>query len=62
MMMPEMCEYLIKNGHIANAEEFETRLIQKIMEVMRLIFITTMDKLHRKHGTFELFGYDFMLD
>ena len=31
-------------------------------EVMRLMFLQIKDKLDRKFGCFEIFGYDFMLD
>lgn len=34
----------------------------KIQEIMRLIFLTVRDKLDRKFGCFELFGFDFMID
>ena len=29
---------------------------------MKLIFTTIMDKLDRKFGCFELFGFDFLID
>ena len=29
---------------------------------MRLIFLTVKDKLDKKFGCFEMFGYDFMLN
>jgi D-alanine-D-alanine ligase-like ATP-grasp enzyme len=34
----------------------------KINEVMRLMFLQIKDKLDRKFGCFEIFGFDFMLD
>ena len=36
-------------------------LIDRINEVIRLMFLQVKDKLERKFGCFEMFGYDFML-
>jgi tubulin--tyrosine ligase like protein 10 len=35
---------------------------KKIQEIMQLIFLTIKDKLDRKFGCFELFGFDFLID
>ena len=32
------------------------------MEVMKLTFMQVKDRLDKKFGSFEVFGYDFMLD
>lgn len=37
-------------------------MTKKINEVMRLMFLQLKDKLDRKFGCFEVFGFDFMLD
>lgn len=33
-----------------------------MQEIMRLVFLTVKDKLDKKFGCFELYGFDFMLD
>lgn len=58
----ELCEELIKEGKVQNAEEYKTKVNTRINEVMRLMFLTIKDKLDRKFGCFEVFGFDFMLD
>ena len=37
-------------------------MTDKISEVMRLVFLQTKDRLDRKFGCFEMYGFDFMLD
>lgn len=42
---------------------YKAKLInEQIKEIMRLVFLTVKDKLDRKFGCFELFGFDFMID
>lgn len=62
MSSSELCEYLISEGKVANAQEFRERVTSRINEVMRLMFLQIKDKLDRKFGCFEMFGFDFMLD
>lgn len=62
MSSAELCDYLISEGKVTNADEFRTRVTLRINEVMRLMFLQIKDKLDRKFGCFEMFGFDFMLD
>lgn len=39
-----------------------SRVDARIQEIMKLVFITVKDKLDRKFGYFELFGFDFLVD
>ena len=48
---------LIKSVH-----DFEKKIIDKLDDICRIIFETVKDKLDRKFGCFELFGFDFMFD
>lgn len=61
MTMQMLKEYLIAQGQ-ATEEDFKTRVTDKINEIMRLIFLQTKDRLDRKFGYFEVYGFDFMLD
>lgn len=62
MTMDALKEYLIEQGQCADAADFKTRVADKINEVMRLVFLQAKDKLDKKFGAFEVFGFDFMLD
>ena len=62
MSSAELCDYLISEGKVTNADEFRNRVTLRINEVMRLMFLQIKDKLDRKFGCFEMFGFDFMLD
>ena len=61
MTMEMLRDYLVEKG-LATVEDFKTRVTDKINEVMRLIFLQTKDRLDRKFGCFEVYGFDFMLD
>ena len=61
MTMEMFRDYLIGQGK-TSFEDFKVRVTDKINEIMRLIFIQTKDKLDRKFGFIETFGFDFMLD
>lgn len=61
MSMQALKEYLIEQG-LASNEDFKTRVTDKINEIMRLIFLQTKDRLDKKFGCFEVYGFDFMLD
>ena len=37
-------------------------MADKINEVMRLVFLQAKERLDKKFGAFEVFGFDFMLD
>jgi hypothetical protein len=57
-----LVENIITMGKIQSKEEYSVKVDKKIQEIMRLIFIVIRDKLDRKFGCFELFGFDFLLD
>ncbi len=57
-----MVDYLLLKGIITSADEYTERVDNKINEVMRLMFLQMKEKLDRKFGCFEIFGFDFMLD
>lgn len=57
-----MIDYLVSNGIISSAEEYTEKVDSKINEIMRLMFLQMKEKLDRKFGCFEIFGFDFMLD
>lgn len=57
-----MVDYLLSKGVITSADEYTERVDNKINEVMRLMFLQMKEKLDRKFGCFEIFGFDFMLD
>lgn len=59
---PDLCNYLIKTGSVKDESDFKSRVTDRINEVMKLTFLQIKDRLDRKFGSFELFGYDFMLD
>ena len=61
MSMDQLCAYLVERGD-CTPEQFKAKVIDPINEVMRLIFLTVKDKLDKKFGCFEVFGYDFMLN
>lgn len=58
----QLAEYLIAEGKISTKEEYDTRVTARINEVMRLMWLQMKDKLDRKFGCFEVFGFDFMLN
>jgi len=57
-----LVENIITMGKIQSKEEYSVKVDKKIQEIMRLIFTVIRDKLDRKFGCFELFGFDFLLD
>ena len=61
MTMEMLRDYCVEKG-MATVEDFKTRVTDKINEVMRLIFLQTKDRLDKKFGCFEVYGFDFMLD
>ena len=62
MSVNELVDYLIQSGIIKTAQEYYEKVDEKINEVMRLMFLQMKEKLDRKFGCFEVFGFDFMLD
>lgn len=64
MSMKQLGEYLVQSRPdiVPTVHDFETKVVDKIAEICRLIFETVKNKLERKFGCFELFGFDFMLD
>lgn len=58
----ELAEHLVETGQVESIEEYKSSVIPKINEVMRLMFLQFRDRLDRKFGCFEIFGFDFMLD
>jgi tubulin--tyrosine ligase like protein 10 len=57
-----LVENIIAMGKIQSKEEYAVKVDKKIQEIMSLIFSVIKDKLDRKFGCFELFGFDFLLD
>ena len=57
-----LVENIITMGKIQSKEEYSVKVDKKIQEIMKLIFTVIRDKLDRKFGCFELFGFDFLLD
>ncbi|TNV82392.1 hypothetical protein FGO68_gene174 [Halteria grandinella] len=53
---------LVERGLVQSADEYHSRVDNKIQEIMRLVFVTIKDKLDRKFGCFELYGFDFLID
>ena len=61
LTMKALRDDLVARG-LCTPLEFKTRVRDKINEVMRLVFLQTKDRLDRKFGCFEVYGFDFMLD
>ena len=61
MTMKDLRDDIVGRG-LCTPLEFKTRVRDKINEVMRLVFMQTKDRLDRKFGCFEVYGFDFMLD
>ena len=57
-----LVESIISLGKLQSKEEYAVKVDKKIQEIMALIFTVIKDKLDRKFGCFELFGFDFLLD
>lgn len=57
-----LADYLVEQGSLKCVEEYNTRVTSRINEIMKLMFLQMKDKLDRKFGCFEVFGFDFMLD
>lgn len=60
--MDQLTDDLIAQGKIESQEEYYEKVDKKIQEIMKLVFLTVKDKLDRKFGCFELFGFDFLVD
>jgi len=58
----ELAAYFVEQGQLKSVEEYHTKVTKKINEIMRLMFLQMKDKLDRKFGCFEIFGFDFMVD
>ncbi len=57
-----LVENIISMGKLQSKEEYSVKVDKKIQEIMTLVFTVIKDKLDRKFGCFELFGFDFLLD
>lgn len=57
-----LVENIISMGKLQSKEEYSVKVDKKIQEIMTLVFSVIKDKLDRKFGCFELFGFDFLLD
>lgn len=55
-------DYLVEQGTIVSSEEFNSKVSNKIKEIMRIIFLQVKDKLDKTYGCFQLLGWDFLLD
>lgn len=53
---------LIDTGRIQSKDEYRCKVDLKIQEIMKLVFLTIKNKLDKKFGCFELFGFDFLID
>ena len=62
MSMQALREHCVAAGVVTNEAEFRTRFEDKVKEIMRLLFLQVKPQLDRKQGTFELFGFDFLVD
>ena len=58
----KLVKYLIEQGKIKDEGEYREKVEKKIIEIMRLVFVTVKDKLDKKYGCFELFGFDMLID
>jgi len=62
MSVDTLANILIEQGLISSRQEYHDRIETKLIEIMRLVFMQVHDKLDKKFGCFELFGFDFMID
>ena len=62
MSIDSLANYLINAKIIKDSDEFSLKVLSKIMEIMKLVFLTVKNKLDRRYGCFELFGFDLLLD
>jgi hypothetical protein len=62
MSIDELANQLMLEGKVKSVDDYRSRVTERINEVMRLMFLQIQDKLDRKFGCFEIFGFDFMLD
>jgi len=64
LSMKQLGEYMVEHNSniVKTEEEFDEKVVKKISEICRLIFESAKNKLERKYGCFELFGFDFLLD
>ena len=53
---------LVARGLVQSRDDYKVRVDSKIQEITRLVFTMIKDKLDRKFGCFELFGFDFLID
>lgn len=53
---------MISKGRISSKDEYKAKIDSRIQEIMQLMFAVIKDKLDRKFGCFELFGFDFLID
>lgn len=60
--MQTLKKYLVDQGTVASEEEYDTKVTNRIKEIMRLMFLQIKDRLDRTYGCFELLGWDFLLD
>ncbi len=57
-----LIEDLISAGKVSSRDEYKAKVDSRIQEIMQLMFTVIKDKLDRKFGCFELFGFDFLID
>ena len=62
MSIQALREHCIAEGVVSTEAEFRSRFEDKVKEIMRLLFLQVKPQLERKQGTFELFGFDFLVD
>merc|ERR1712080_606835 len=62
--MKELGEYMLKEKPeiVKTEEDFDEKVVKRCSEICRLTFESVKDKLERKFGCFELFGFDFLID
>jgi len=60
--MEGLKNHFLEQKIIESGEEFDQKVVKRLDEICRLAFESVKDKLERKFGCFELFGFDFMLD
>lgn len=53
-------QHLISMGQTSESH-FQNKVIDGMLEAMKLLFLSVKDKLQGKYGCFEIFGVDFLL-
>ena len=60
MTIDKIKQFFICQGLTSEAH-FKETVLDRITEIMRLVFLSVKDRLEPKYGCFEIFGVDFLL-